>query len=196
MARPFEVKPVRRVGKNGAVEIIGMEWTEEASWRSSQGPMMWLLAVPLAIGLIIAGVVFIGAAGNPLFMLLAVAFSIWLGHRMFAGLPRRSVLLDRDGRIQVPDGMPGNGSARFLKVRQGELAGFEIGPCFSGMAQDWTSSLQAVTTSGITVTVSRFLHREEARQIAVGLNLALHEMRKSAGATPTRTTARALTLVD
>lgn len=184
MAQNFELNPIRKSGASGAPDAIGLQWTEEASWRYSLRTMIWMLALPFAVLIDLAGIVFLFGLGSPFMLIMGIGFTIWIVKYMTGKLPVRSVLLRRDGKIEVPHGMPGMKSAKFLKVRQPDVVGFEIGPAFSGMQQDWTSTVQAVTNTGSTVTVSKALHREEAREIVVGLNLALREMRVSVGTEP------------
>ena len=113
-------------------------------------------------------------------------------------LPRRAVILQRDGKVLVPHGIPENKKFRSIRTRQPDIVGFEIGPSFSGVQHDWTSSVQIITNTGRTVTIGQLLHREEAREVVVGLNLALKEMRASVGQEPVRASRRtaARVLVD
>ena len=184
MTQFFELNPIRKIGTNGSIEAIGLEWIEEASWRYSNRAILWVFAIPLAILAILAGVFFLFGLGNPVILVMGIALAVWINRYMRGKLPIRSLVMRRDGKISVPHGLPRMKSAKFLRVRQPDVVGFEIGPSLSGMQHDWTSSVQAVTSTGETVTVSKVLHREEAREVVVGLNLALREMRASVGTEP------------
>lgn len=194
MAQLFEVKPIRKVGSNGVLEGVGLEWTEEPSLRSNGRLGMWFafaIAAPAAvIFFAVGGVGTVGA-------LVFAASAAWILNWQFGALPRRSIVFRRDGTITAPNGLPGQGGALRLTQHQADLASIEVGPCFSGLQQDWTSSVQFVAASGLTTTVSQKLHREEARQIAVRLNLALKELRQGAAAVrSTAVPAKSRQLVD
>lgn len=184
MSRPFELNPIRKAGPGGVIESIGLQWVEEASWRPSLWPMMILSAIPAAIFIVLVGVWCIHWYGNWLVLLAGIGLCTFIVRYMTGPLPKRGVVLKRNGQILVPYGTPVNAKWRSLKARQQDVVGFEIGPAFGGMQNDWTSTVQAVTQSGVTVTLSKFLHREEAREIVVGLNLALAQMRRSVGNDP------------
>lgn len=182
----FEVEPIRTLSPSGTLESVGLEWTEEASWRHGHKPMMFIMALPMALFFVLAGFIMMMNGWGPIIMILSIAFLIWIFQYCFGKLPRRSVVLKRNGKIGIPHGIPENKRHRSLKARQPDIVGFEIGPAVSGTAHDWTSSVQAITQTGATITLSRFLHREEAREVVVGLNLALKEMRSSVGREPVR----------
>jgi hypothetical protein len=146
--------------------------------------MLFVIAIPFNVFVVLVGVFFLFGLGNPLILIIGVAFMIWIVRYLGGNLPTRSVLFRRDGAILVPHGTPGHKKATWINVNQSEVVSFEIGPAFSGMQQDWTSTVQLVTEEGDTVTLSRFLHREEARKVVVGLNRALREMRASVGTEP------------
>lgn len=193
MAQDFELNPIRNLNADGSLATIGLEWTEEASWRYSNRLLFYFMGFPVVALWVFFGFVAMMAGGG-IFILgsgLAIAFVM---HRYLWGpLPRRSVVLRRDGKVLVPYGIPANKKARSLRASQGDVVGFEIGPSVSGMPNDWTSSVQAVTKSGATVTIGKVLHREEAREVVVGLNMALHEMRTSVGGGAARPTRRGTT---
>lgn len=181
MAQTFEIEPIRKVGANGTLDAIGLEWTEQSSWRYSNRPMMIVMGLPLAAFVLFCGVLVLFWSGNPLVLLLGGLFLFWTIRYMIGPLPKRAVIFKRDGTVLVPHGTPEGKKWRSMKARQPDIVSFEIGPARSGMQQDWTSSVQFVTKTGRTATVSCLLHREEAREVVVGLNMALAEMRKSVG---------------
>lgn len=183
MSQFFEVDPVRKVSANGVLETVGLEWTEESSWRHSNKLLLLITIVPLSIAGLFFGLLLIASMGWAI-LLMTAGFSYAAWQYAFGRLPRRSVVFDRKGRVLVPFGLPQEKAARSLRLKQPDIVGFEIGPSFSGMQNDWTSTVKAVSRSGSTVTLSRFLHREEAREIVVGLNMALMEMRASVGEEP------------
>ncbi len=190
MSQVFELNPIRKLGANGVLESIGLEWTEEASWRYSHRPLLYVMVIPVLVLWVIVGAVALVAGGGLFILATGLVLSYFARRYMWGALPRRSVVLKRDGKILVPHGIPANKKYRSLNATQPDVIGFEIGPSFSGMQQDWTSSVQMVTKTGATVTVSKVLHREEAREVVVGLNVALAEMRKSVGTEPMRKSAR------
>lgn len=196
MARLFEIDPIRRVAKNGTLEGIGLEWTEEASLRKTNRWMMFFVfvfCIPCALFSLIAIPYFSGPGWLGL-----IGFG-WTGfyalYWVFGPLPRRSMIFMRDGSISVPQSIPGLGW-KLATRHQADIANFEVGPARSGMQQDWTSSVQLVTGFGRTETISQKLHRQEARQIVVGLSLALKEMRVGVAQAPASSRERAADLID
>jgi hypothetical protein len=175
MTQTFEAKPIRRIDQNGALYGVGVEWTEEASWRYSHRPALIGL-VPIMMGAALFSV-FLAAAGTPLGLIAVIAASVWVWRFFFGTLPRRSVIFMRNGRIALPHGLPGHKKARWLKLTQPDIESIEIGSSRSGMQHDWTSTVQFVSVDGLTDTIGQKLHREEAREVAVKLNLALREIR-------------------
>ena len=185
MNQAFGLNPIRKVGANGTIEAIGLEWTEEASWRRANMPVMLATGIPIAFGMLWAGYVMLVWGMGPWLLLLDAAFVGATIFYLFGRLPHRTVLLRRDGKVGVPHGLPDEKGGKFLKARQPDIIGFEIGPAYGHVGyRDWTSKVLAVTSTGGTVTISRYLHREEAREVVVGLNLALREMRASVGTEP------------
>lgn len=186
----FELKPIRKVAANGTIEAIGLEWIEEASWRYSHRAIFYVMVIPAIIAWVLFGLFCLFGGLGPIVLIIGAALAVVTYRHVWGDLPCRSVILQRDGKIACPHGLPRMKTAKFLRIHQPDVIGFEIGPSISGMQHDWTSSVQAVTQTGETVTVSKVLHREEAREIVVGLNLALHEMRRSVGANTSRNAGR------
>jgi len=184
MTQAFDFKPIRKIAANGTIEAIGLEWTEEASWRYSHRATFYVMVIPAIVAWVLFGLFCLFGGLGPLVLIIGVLLAIVTYRYGWGELPRRSALLQRDGKIAVPHGLPRMKTAKFLIARQPDVVGFEIGPSISGMQHDWTSSVQAVTNTGETVTISKVLHREEAREVVVGLNLALREMRASVGNEP------------
>jgi hypothetical protein len=184
MAQNFEAKPIRRMDQNGVLTGVGVEWTEEASLRHNNRLLMWfafLICLPstlVSLGLAVA----FGLPGLISFGLFAWMTGYVL-YWQFGPLPKRSIICARDGSIITPHGVPGQNGRAKLRLAQADIASIEIGPCRSGMRQDWTSTVQIVSEDGMTETISQKLHREEGREVAVKLNHALREMRRAV-ATP------------
>lgn len=191
MSQRFEIIPIRKAAANGALDGIGIEWTEEASLRHSNRLPMWF-ALVLCIGCAALALIMTAAGGGLLAFAAFAAFAATAGYTIYwqlGPLPRRSVVFMRDGRIAVPHGIPGEKHARRLRRTQADIASIEIGPSRSGMQQDWTRTVQFVSAEGLTDTISQKMHAEEGREVAVRLGRALHEMRQTVGRGPLKAEA-------
>lgn len=188
MSQHFETNPIHRVSDNGVLEAIGLEWTEEASVRYNGRLPMWFAFVVTAPFLLFSFIAlpyysFVGLVG----VLGFGGFALFILHWLLGALPRRSVMFLRDGSIHVPHGIPRWGISR-LKLRQPDLVNIEIGPSDGSPHMGWTTTVNLVSSSGRTTTVSWRLHREEAREIVVKLTRALQEMRVDVGGNPVHAT--------
>lgn len=180
MFRSFEITPIRKLGEGRTLEGVGLEWTEEASFRRVMLPT-FIIAFVMFVIMTVTGLYALYL--NTILGLLIAGFGGYMMIRciwwVIGPLPRRAIIFMRDGDIAVPHGIPRTKGGSWLKLDQASLANIEAGPGWAGIPNDWTTTVALVSTVGSTVTISTKLHREEAREIIVGLALALKQMRAS-----------------
>ena len=180
MTRNFVCKPLRERDKSNKLLSAGMHWSEEASWRSgSNQPAMILALVGLGCWVVVFALV--AANGAPVPGLIGLVsfggLGLYAWRKTLGDLPTRSVVFRRDGTIEAPEGLPRSASARSIRLHIDQIGSIEVGPNLSGMPQDWTKSVQIIDKEGQTTAVGQRFHEEEAREVAVGLSLALKELR-------------------
>lgn len=184
---------IDRKDADGRLDATGVEWTEHCMWCDVVvGALVGLSFVAgmfaaFAAALISfkAGLLSLIPAGAAVVLFSPI---LWRHELRFDGKTRQ-LLFHRDGRMEVPFGLPFYPRIRLLTAAHTEVASLEIRQTVNNdMAREtaYSSGVAMMLRSGDIVYVAKHLHPDDAQKVAVQLTLALAAMRDDLAAVAAR----------
>lgn len=166
--------PIRERDQSGKLVRSGYQWLERRDATFVPLLFGFLLPIPgVLYGLFL--ILIDKQLGFPI--LLGSALILWLcgrGMRRNTSLPR-SLVFGLDGSIDTPQGLPA-----YANLRRWEMTHADVVSIEANMYRN-NSTVELFKRSGGKEVLAQKLTVDEARQVAVQLNLALAEMRVAKG---------------
>lgn len=180
----FTCKRIHNKGVDGRILATGVEWTEHQMWFDA------LMLLGMFIGFVICAFATLAASmmimhrGAPWWVAAGIAVAslaslYWLHIAQIPGKPR-SLVLHRDGRIEVPSGLLFHPKARFISGTHADVVSFEVRQTASDIEAQHTAYKHGVVIfkrNGDVVYLAGHLLPDHAHKVAVELTHAFAELR-------------------